>query len=104
MSKHTPGAWTTRGTGPNSARDLWSGDKNIGEFFISESVPLEEAIANARLGALAPELLEVLEEMTRRYEALEEYYAEATKTEYGSENGTIARAHKLIQKAKGQAE
>ena len=96
MSAHTPGPWTrigysvTRGTGMPQITVAWCG-KDTGE---GPYKPLEESecVANARLIAAAPALLEALERI-------------AKQPEPQHPTGTWARdvAREAIAKAKGKA-
>lgn len=59
MSKHTPGPWRVEGYGGGSQYDVTSGSEYIGK--VAHRLGGDtEAEANARLIALAPELLEQL--------------------------------------------
>lgn len=56
-AKHTPAPWIAKGTRVTSENGKW--------FNIEFTTSLEEAYANARLVAAAPELLEALKNIER---------------------------------------
>ena len=63
-TKHTPGPWTTNQSEPHciEATDHPSnGTPLICEMFNSSHIPQDEQLANARLIASAPDLLEALQ-------------------------------------------
>lgn len=97
-SKHTPGPWTLAdennqccsvqlGTEHNLTANLDRQDGNTGKFVIERS----EMLANARLIAAAPELLEALKNALWRMESYN----------YQAMEGTIANARAAIAKATG---
>jgi hypothetical protein len=93
MKKHTQGPWTINDNGGNAvlieAEDYEIGIvHNAGPECLSEDVR-EESMANARLIAAAPELLERLTELV-------EYLGEEWE-----QDEFIVRAKQAIQKAKG---
>ena len=115
MTKHTPGPWTIdtiSGWTDGSDRDI-NGDIYIrggddalpfGQVFTdTEERPMldpeivPERIANARLMAAAPELLEALESITASYDRLLEEYGKPF--EWGEFESDVAR--EAISKAKG---
>lgn len=63
--KHTPGPWTQATMGPNGCPIVGSGALMVAMIAHSTNEPeqAEEAKANARLIAAAPELLEALQEV-----------------------------------------
>ena len=61
-SQHTPGPWSQKG------RDIFSGTTYIADVKANRLVPPEEAEANARLIAAAPELLEALRDLVSPYD------------------------------------
>ncbi len=64
-NQHTPGPWLNHGCSVYSAK-VWSEGIATGDRYIASSQPLDESmpsdedLANARLIAAAPEMLEVL--------------------------------------------
>ena len=102
MSKHTPGPWLRDG---RTVYALQHGGWRKGEellvnrFFTHiQRVPDctdEEAEANARLIAAAPELLEALKDLVRRYDP----YAMTGPTEG---ERVLAQAEAAIAKAEGE--
>jgi hypothetical protein len=65
-AKHTPGPWAAHGCAVYTA-DNWSEGRNLGGLLVAvaspaeaDSQPQDEDLANARLIAAAPELLEAL--------------------------------------------
>ena len=60
MSKHTPGPWIQRGERVDAQRNHVCGGVNQ-ESVLALSRPPEERLANARLIAAAPEMLEALQ-------------------------------------------
>ena len=114
MTKHTQGPWTidtisgwTDGSDRDLNGDIWifgEGDAlPFGKVFTDteereidpEIIP--ERIANARLMAAAPELLEALESITASYDRLLEEYGKPF--EWGEFESDVARA--AIAKATG---
>jgi hypothetical protein len=73
MIKHTPKPWIIRGK-PNLLCVVDKDSDYIVDRFVLGDRPYEEHLANARLIAAAPELLEALAELTRiignRFEGL----------------------------------
>lgn len=61
-SKHTPGVWTAalEGNGFNGAIYVMAGSEEICEVFDDSETAEMPAVANARLIAAAPDLLELL--------------------------------------------
>jgi len=70
MSKHTPGPWSIARSGfPVDAFGILSGDMAIGQTVYIEDY--DEHLANARLIAAAPEMLEACKQALRRIEQLD---------------------------------
>jgi hypothetical protein len=93
MSKHTPGPWG------------WHDDDLVAADFttvidchegVSPDVPDGERIANKNLIAAAPELLEALKDVTRRYMTLlaqQQYFpSNVTENVLDAAQATIAKA------------
>lgn len=94
MSKHTPGPWTFR-----NGRSVHSAEKSIAlcqTGLARKSVPSpDECMANARLIAAAPELLE---ELKRALYVLETV---ARNDGYDTEVGIVPTVRAVIAKATG---
>jgi hypothetical protein len=99
MSEHTPGPWTVHvqkfgSEGQFIETHIWSADRQLIHWINTSMRPSrnDEYIANARLIAAAPELLEALEELVNviyDYELFDNIYIEFDK------------ARQAIAKAKG---
>ncbi|MDO4708233.1 MAG: hypothetical protein Q4B94_00150 [Pseudomonadota bacterium] len=90
MSKHTPGPW--------SARDIYVRDKNDTIVALMGD-EVEQSLADARLIAAAPELLEALKELVAwDLESL----PEEVSLGYSGIEQDIARAKAAIVKATGE--
>jgi hypothetical protein len=102
MTKHTPGPWQVK-TAINGDRGILSpGVGLLAECFTairSFDEKTDEVIANARLIAAAPELLQALENLVAKYDAMQDGNISAQLT-----NGDFFAARAAIAKAKGQAE
>lgn len=102
MAKHTPGPWVVE---ENSSPPLiWGNDyeKPVAEVELHRSYADYvdgEAQANARLIAAAPDMLEALENLVAKYNAMQDGNIGAQLT-----NGDFFAARAAIAKAKGQAE
>ena len=88
MKKHTQGNWKIKRA---DNIDNYTG-YNYQLITDREQIPLDEAEANAKLIAAAPELLEALEETTNTLKFLSEHLTEAGKME-------LQKALLIIQKA-----
>jgi hypothetical protein len=93
VNKHTPGPWEANKYGSRAAH--WQVDKTDSERVIASMTRGEDAEANARLIAAAPELLEALEGI------LFELGLNGGATPPDSDPCKLARA--AIAKAKGGA-
>ena len=97
--KHTPGKWKYE----LETKTIRSSPAN---YWIATMDSLDGAVnneANARLIAAAPELVDVLQEMTERYANLERWYFKALNLLDRSEtNGTINRAQNLLARIEGK--
>lgn len=117
MSQHTPGKWTYSriniGHPDNAKNPIVSSPSNyIARLFSSESTlmgmtsrgpSLEEAEANARLIAAAPELLAALEDLVNDSPyACDSDLCECGEFDTHSEC-CHTRAHSALKKAKGQS-
>ena len=118
MSKHTPGPWTVFNSAEDGALDHHPGIDAGSEAIILcgdaddpndwhgvRGDTIEEAHANARLIAAAPDMLAALEEFARRYEGFtnDELWRRSQLLIGGSldyEFAIVARA--AIAKAKGE--
>jgi hypothetical protein len=101
-TQHTPGPWESHGCAIYT-EETWQEGKRAGGALVgstfydrsdpdSDAIPSDEQIANARLIAAAPEMLEALE-------ALAEYWQHGTPVHPGA---LVAReAQAAIAKAKG---
>lgn len=94
--KHTPGKWELNLPCTDEVvADLGGNDISIARHIKNP--------ADARLIAVAPELVDVLQEMTKRYANLEHLYFEALNLLDRSEtNGTINRAQNLLARIEGK--
>jgi hypothetical protein len=90
MSKHTPGPWSV-----DDPHQIWA--ESAGEYVAItrvedwDTIPREQAEANARLIAAAPELLEALKAMLTNWEEAPAYGSDAA-----------AKARAAIAKATGE--
>lgn len=66
MSKHTPGPWIATGTTVSEQASYGTGNRVVAEC--GQSTNGETDLANARLIAAAPELLEILKTICRANE------------------------------------
>jgi hypothetical protein len=102
MTTHTPGPWKIGYSTVRPIIEIYRlADDRKSALTIAEidcSQNFDEAEANARLIAAAPDLLEALEEITRRYALLD---ARLVAGQHNEPNGTITRARATIAKAKG---
>lgn len=93
MTKHTPGPWHCRPYGDSFVATCGNADKRVAYCYaVFEDRSKDEAEANARLIAAAPELLE----------ALEKAHACATLPDDGTCDGCFVSA--AIAKARGNHE
>lgn len=96
MSTHTPGPWKRRKKwkSDNKALEIYHPDRSIESPFVPNAIAIvedwqdEESLANARLIAAAPELLEALE---------------AVISVADRDTLIFRKAHEAIAKAKGEA-
>jgi hypothetical protein len=116
MSKHTPGPWRfleadDHNRDDNSCRPLTIcglADDDLANVYSSDdstvSISREEAVANARLIAAAPDLLEALKAYMHAMEGFAEAVRAVTGTAYPWEAQDIERAKALaaLSKAKGK--
>ena len=97
--KHTPGPWRYE----PETKTVRSVPQN---YWLATMDGFDGAVdnnANARLIAAAPELVDVLQEMTERYANLERLYFKALNLLDRSEtNGTINRAQNLLARIEGK--
>lgn len=97
MSEHTPGPWRT-GKGAGSRYTVYDKfSQRVGDFFegvMATQRSDEECAANARLGAAAPDLLAMCEELSE----CADYWSE-----YDVPIGIVERLRAVIAKAKGEA-
>lgn len=87
MSAHTPGPWIQGDSDDHWKRDIRT--KDLRSIAFCGSYPVEEAHANARLIAAAPELLEALVALTALYDTDEGC---RSILEYQNANAAIAKA------------
>lgn len=92
MSKHTRGPWTTQFTGDRKVILIVEPDIEVDH----DDVDLEEAQANARLIAAAPEMRDELAEAALQIEYL---HGKFQKT--GTGNAALDRINRLIAKIDG---
>lgn len=99
MRKHTQGPWFVSKTAgffcvdsiPRGKKTPWGGDYRIAKTYASPLAPeYEEAKANARLIAAAPELLNSLKEVLAAWTYIDEEH-----------DSIYEKAKKLIAKAEG---
>jgi hypothetical protein len=74
MTQHTPGPWKL---GDDALIEDAEGMPFAGAFWDDEDIPQEVSIANARLMAAAPDLLEALKDMIGRCTGADTYFPEA---------------------------
>ena len=107
-TQHTPGPWKEDKYGCV----IDAGGRVVCNEFCTTSIPLAESLANARLIAAAPELLEALENLLRnaydkaRYIAMlegpEQDIAAAEAKESELDSPEMGRARAALAKAKGE--
>jgi hypothetical protein len=104
MSKHTPGPWYTAGTFRKVYVVAKEGEREVivaNSEYACTSSNLDEAEANARLIAAAPDLLEVLEWVTR---LLGIHVDESHPADMLEERKAIKEVEALMAKVKGEKE
>jgi len=113
--KHTAGPWDLyNDTGAHQFIDKLvalpdNDDANYNIFNIRHGaeIPKQERQANAQLITTAPELLEVLEEITEEFNDisfmgwLDKFYSDIGEEETGQIYALIGRAQSIVAKAKG---
>jgi len=101
MNKHTPGPWevtdlrhsiVVRTESPNKTKYGASRYAAIGGFDRSDPDQLSEALANARLIAAAPDLLEALELMLDRFRDTEGSHGQWEEEATENARAAIAKA------------
>ena len=96
-NSHTPGPWNTFTKMPGVYAE--SGREIVFHAHLSRSADESERLANARLIAAAPELLEALEELVSRRESACAERGEMDRL--AGSDGRYNRARAAIAKAKG---
>lgn len=96
MSKHTPGPWFINNYNAQIDADAF-GNKPVCQLLWPTAIRSEnETLANARLIAAAPELLEVLKECRKMYGGF------AGSAHYPDEARLIDKIDAVIKKAEGE--
>lgn len=96
MSEHTPGPWTYYNSQGGRIYNNWRiiDSRKLCIAKIEELPGGESELANARLIALSPELLDVLEEVMRvfKFEDVAKWLGEAHRPTYDKAMAVIAKA------------
>lgn len=96
MTKHTPGPWLQDG---RTVYVLENGENRFyAGFYAGRNCPGEEAVANATLAAVAPELLDALKDMVSLVKS--RCYPQPDKP--SSDWGRAEAAEMIINKATGK--
>lgn len=97
MSKHTPGPWHRNVPPARKYCVVFSGRNTHVAAVKSDGLTDSEIEANCNLIAAAPDLLEALEVILRKYEAQADY------AEIDTDGESVAKANAAIAKARGEA-